>query len=47
MKVVDHFSKMVVLAPLQSTDVDAVANAFFCHVISQLGLLLTIMMGGD
>ena len=47
MTVVDRFSKMVVLVPLQSTDVDVVADAFFRHVISQHGLLLTIMMDRD
>ena len=47
MMVVDHFSKMVVLVPLQSMDVDAVADTFFHHVISQHGLPLTITMDWD
>ena len=34
MTVVDRFSKMVVLVPLQSTEVEAVADAFFRHVVS-------------
>ena len=44
MTVVDCFKKMVVLVPLQSMDVHAVANAFFYHVISQHRLSLTITM---
>ena len=47
MMVVDRFSKMVVLVPLQSTDVHAVANAFFRHIISQHGLPLMITMDWD
>ena len=44
MMVVDHFSKMLVLVPLQIIDVDTITDAFFCHVISQHGLLLVITM---
>ena len=47
MMVMDHFSKMVVLVPLQSMGADAVTDAFFRHVISQHGLPLTIMMDQD
>ena len=47
MTVVDCFSKMLVLVPLQRLDVDAVADAFFHHIISQHGLLLMIMMDQD
>ena len=47
MMVMDCFSKMVVLVPLQSTDVDAVADAFFRHVVSQHGLPLMITMDRD
>ena len=47
MTVVDRFSKMVVLVPLRSTDVDAVADAFFCHIVSQHGLPLTITTDRD
>ena len=47
MTVMDRFSRMVVLVPLQSTDMDAVANAFFCHIISQHGLPLTITTDRD
>ena len=47
MTVMDCFSKMVVLVSLQSTDVDAVANAFFRHIISQHGLLLMITTDQD
>ena len=47
MTVVDCFSKMVVLVPLQSMDVDAVADAFFRHVVSQHGLPLTITTDRD
>ena len=47
MMVVDHFSKMVVLVPFQSIDVDAVADAFFHYIISQHGLPLMITMDCD
>ena len=47
MMVMDRFSKMVVLVLLQSKDVDAVADALFRLIISQHGLLLTIMMDRD
>ena len=47
MMVVNHFSKMVVLAPLQSMDVDTIADAFFCQVIGQHGLPLMIMTDQD
>ena len=47
MMVVDRFSKMVVLVPLQSMDVDMVADAFFRYVVSQHGLPLMITMDRD
>ena len=47
MTVMDRFSKMFVLVPLQSVDVDTVADAFFRHVISQHGLPLTITTDRD
>ena len=47
MTVVDCLSKMVVLVPLQSMDVDAVADVFFRHIVSQHGLPLMIMMDRD
>ena len=47
MTVVDRFSKMVMLVPLQSTDVDAVANAFLFHIISQHELPLMITTDRD
>ena len=47
MMVVNRFSKMVVLVPLQSADVDAVTDAFFRHINSQHGLPLTIMIDQD
>ena len=34
MTVMNRFSKMVVVVPLRSTEVEAVANAFFRHVVS-------------
>ena len=47
MMVVDRFGKMVVLVPLQGTEVEAVADAFFRHIISQHGLPLMIVTDHD
>lgn len=47
MTLVDCFSKIVVLVPLQSMDVDAIADAFFYHVIRQHELPLMIMTDRD
>ena len=47
MMVVNNFSKIVVLVPLQSTDVDAITDAFFGNFISHFRLLLTITMDPD
>ena len=47
MVVMDHFSNIIMLVPLQSIDVNAVADNFFCHVFSQHGLPQTIMADWD
>ena len=47
MMAMDRFSKMIVLVPLQSTDMEATANAFFHHDISQYGLPRMIMRNQD
>ena len=47
MMAMDRFSKIIVLVPLQSTNMEAIANAFFYHVISQYGLPRMIMRDQD
>ena len=47
MMCIDHFSKMVVLVPLQESDTETVASCFLAELMSHCGFLVTIISNRD